>query len=341
MRSTINFYFNRNSTKPDSKTMEFDLKMAVRVSNDEIIRDLVKAGVDISIIIERNQTLIEVMANKKHWDMVDFIATHRKTNIWDRAYAHFGSALLGAVIAKRFTTVEYLLKAGTPTDWMSVDQEKNHPLHHAVLNQQPEMIALLLKYGASPHSINKNAQTPYDLADALKIGACWNDGWKMSYSRIVPHDVLNTLIQGARQADSPLSCLPEELIDYIGEFLWKKESKLNVGQGRERLYQTSLKGFVNCYSSGFFHVRSAESQQLKDDINQLLEEGHHHLAKEKIDDFIAKSLKDMPEGQYKQSRALTLLNQFHLLPASVQENPDASDQYKWVGDASLQAPTHN
>lgn len=57
---------------------------------------------------------------------------------------------------------EYFLKKGANTN--TKDKFGRSPLHHAANTGLPEIVKLLLKYRADPFNVDKNGQTPFDIA---------------------------------------------------------------------------------------------------------------------------------------------------------------------------------
>lgn len=305
----------------------FALKMAVRLKDMEWIKRLVVEGANLEVTTETGKTVIEAMVEAERWDMVEFIAQHQKTNSYD--YMRYRNALIDAVKAKRLSTVEYLLKAETPLQ-LCIDSDRNYPLHIAVLNSQPEMIALLLKYGADASKMGSKWATPMELADKLERGSCWDEGWKMYYLNAFPKNLTRTLIQGHRQKDCGLSSLPVEIIELINAYLVnERDPSQKMDAVKHNLYQISARCFTEHYSSGYFHSRSDESKVLVDKIKAILKGESHEAIGDKIETFINDKLEDLPEGGYRQSRAIALLNKYKLIKNdTVVENPLNSYEFK-------------
>ncbi|MBI4905512.1 MAG: ankyrin repeat domain-containing protein [Acidobacteria bacterium] len=86
---------------------------------------------------------------------------------------------LAAFFAKK-DAVEYLLQAGAPVTVRSGNQLNNHPLHAAAAGKSPEVVALLLTYGADPNATQAGGWTPLHAAaqnaDAEMVKALLTSG---------------------------------------------------------------------------------------------------------------------------------------------------------------------
>lgn len=377
-----------------SANLAFDLKMAVRTKNYDIVKELVEKNSELHLQMEDGKTLIELMAEVNQWELVDFLAQNRKANElskiaygnvlieaalegrletmkyllkagaslsclqedktiielmsetrqWDKVNlitryrktdkadtARYASALIDAVREGNMEVVENLLKAGAKLIWIYGSKDYDC-LHLAVMNNQPEMIALLLQYGADPEIKNKQGKTACQLADELKLGATWDLGWEIYYKKVFPKDILRPLVQGHRQEDCILSKLPIELVDYTTQFLWKDRKYLNTRTVSDQLKRNSLTCFVNNYSSGFFHYKSEESEKLVNDVKKLLSTRQHDDAQVEIDSFLEKRLRDLPPDKYVKSRAVELLNKFGLTRNKpLKEDPRYPGYFKLAG----------
>ncbi len=129
-----------------------------------------KNGADLTQKNEKGKTPIELAAENKQWKCVVIIANSKKEeeNAHDSRY---GSALLEAVKADELNVAKKLLKASASLNWQTTADE-NRLLHHAVLNNNPEMISLLLEYGANLTLKNKDGRTLIQLAAEYKHWNC-------------------------------------------------------------------------------------------------------------------------------------------------------------------------
>lgn len=136
--------------------------------NITVIASLIQAGASLATI-KNGKTAIQLANSLKLWDCIESIAKTKKND--EKDTAKFGDPLLDAVIEKRFETTKIMLKAKASTTWSNTT-DKNGCLHHAVINNQAEMVKLLLEYDASPDKQNLNKQTPLELACAMGSWGC-------------------------------------------------------------------------------------------------------------------------------------------------------------------------
>jgi len=148
------------------------LHCAVQNNNKRMIKLLLKHGFDTKLTVENTEkkyTPIQLAAHLGHWKCVKAIAKAVKAD--DKDNARYGDALLLAVKDNQLDVVEILIQANTPITWETTTT-KNRCLHEAVIKKNPEMVALLLKYGANPSARNKAEQTPMELACSLGHWEC-------------------------------------------------------------------------------------------------------------------------------------------------------------------------
>jgi ankyrin repeat protein len=140
------------------------LHTAVIFRNKEAFQLLVVHGADLSAKNSNNKTPIEIAAPFakiwNDWSFVIIMAQAKNTDEYDNL--HYGSVLINAVEANQIHVVEILLKANAPTWYHS--NTKNTPLHLAAINKNPDMVMLLIKYGADLSARNKEGKTPFEVA---------------------------------------------------------------------------------------------------------------------------------------------------------------------------------
>lgn len=149
------------------------LHVAIKNNNLDMVRLLIEHGADLTKGNTNQLTPIAYAATLKRWDIVTYIAKTKLTNSEDLSC--YGSALLTAARYNQLECVRALLAAGAPTTWRDATTDQptsgNRPLHFAVLNDNPEMIALLIKYGADLEVENNKGFTTATLASATNK---WN-----------------------------------------------------------------------------------------------------------------------------------------------------------------------
>lgn len=75
------------------------------------------------------------------------------------------TTVLGAAIdASNMEVVDYLLQHGVSPNISSDNQAGYYPIHMAVLYNQPEILSLLIRYGAKLDVVNKHGKTALHLA---------------------------------------------------------------------------------------------------------------------------------------------------------------------------------
>lgn len=76
-----------------------------------------------------------------------------------------GTSILGVAIEhSRIKIIDYLLSRGVNPNLPSDNKIGYYPIHMAVLFNQPEVLQLLIRYGAKLDVINKRGETPRNLA---------------------------------------------------------------------------------------------------------------------------------------------------------------------------------
>lgn len=97
--------------------LAFDLKMAIRTKKYDIIKELVEKNIDLSMEMDGDKTLLELMAEVKQWELVDFIAKNRKAQKQDEVV--YSKVLLEAAFDGRLDSMRHLIKAGASLSWES------------------------------------------------------------------------------------------------------------------------------------------------------------------------------------------------------------------------------
>lgn len=141
-------------------TQDYVLHCAVKNNNIPMLRLLLKAGADTTCVNSQGQTPIQLAAAKGYWDCVNVIVEERQ-DPYDES--KFGSALLRAVSANKIETVKKIINAKAIINYRFLDT-KNHVLHCAAYNNNPDMIKILQDAGADPNQTNAQDKTPIQIA---------------------------------------------------------------------------------------------------------------------------------------------------------------------------------
>lgn len=142
------------------------LHVAIAKKNLTVLKLFLRYQCDLSAKNQQGQTPIAAASQIGFWEGVIMIAESKRD---DNDLFQFGSALLDATKANHMPAVQALLKAGAYTNWYH-PHNGYRPLHNAVKNNNPEMITLLLQYGADP-SVKNTSGKPIELA---AINEYWN-----------------------------------------------------------------------------------------------------------------------------------------------------------------------
>ena len=150
----------------------YPLHEAVRANSPEIVELLLAYGANCSHKDPKDtneRTPIHLAAYEKKWDCVlkftQYKAEERNNVIG------YAAALGFAVSNKKVGVVEALLKAGAPPSLLYYTGGKDSYLHEAVWVNSPEILDLLLAYGADYSSQEKNSdgKSPAKLAGWFKL----------------------------------------------------------------------------------------------------------------------------------------------------------------------------
>jgi len=146
------------------------LHHAVLKNNPAMITLLIQHGADVTKKNKAGHTAIQLAADYKKWACVDAFAENRSD---ENGQGNYGGALQRAVAAGELNTVTKLLKAKAELTWRTLDDE-NGVLHHAVLGDFAEIVALLIEHGADETKINKEGITAFQLAVKNEKRNCMN-----------------------------------------------------------------------------------------------------------------------------------------------------------------------
>jgi ankyrin repeat protein len=158
------------------------LHWAVENNDPNMLSLLLTFGADQTIEDITNFTPFERALSKENWSCV--IALCQFPSLDPKYYS---AALVKAAKANQYQAVKALLGAGADPN-VNLTNEKNYALHWAVINDAPEMFALLKAHGAQDNVYEQNQLTPIHLAfkhnkvqlaawfNALKVDVTIKDG---------------------------------------------------------------------------------------------------------------------------------------------------------------------
>lgn len=135
----------------------YALHWAVKKYNNYILTLLINHKANLAQTNKANMTPIHLAANLGNWSSIETIAKAVSTD--DKDTYHYGEALLAAIQKNQIKTAEILLKAKTPAT-----SEEHRYLHEAVSASTPEMVKLLLRYGAKISQTNRIGETAFEVA---------------------------------------------------------------------------------------------------------------------------------------------------------------------------------
>lgn len=161
-------------TKPDGNTgLHCVVKQWPELRNNAkaILYVLSIGGSQIALNNE-NKTPVELACELGLWDCAQLLI--ESSHVHDKSQLdalHYKNALLYAVKQNNYAISRLLLEQHAPCDsWNS--EMGNRALYWAVKNNKPEMVTLLLEYGADPNVRNQSGKTTLDLAQDLGHSSC-------------------------------------------------------------------------------------------------------------------------------------------------------------------------
>lgn len=146
------------------------LHWAAYYNNRALVELLVQHNADPNIKDKFGDSPIVKAVRDSDWKTVNAMVTHYKgSNRID-----YGHALLLVVRANQLNTASLLLKANAQTNWHTTGAgyKRFKPLHWAVHNQNPQMVDLLLRYGADEKAENEDHHTPASYAAERQFWDC-------------------------------------------------------------------------------------------------------------------------------------------------------------------------
>lgn len=132
------------------------------------------------------------------------------------------------------------------------------------------------------------------------------------------------LQQGKQQGAKDISLLPQDILNLIYSYL----SPFS-GAVYPFMKARYLQLFINKYQSGLLHWRSEESQHFVSSISAILQKKPSEQNNIELDAvikrFLMQQLEKLNANEYKKSRAIRLLKDYHLIGNQVIENPKDQD----------------
>lgn len=180
-----------------AETENTALHVAVLNTKITLLSMLLSFGADLSIKNKDGKLPIHLAYDNGYFDLVHLIAQTIKTNVID--LFGYGDVLLSVIendkLGKneQYNLAYSLLKGGASAN-SSFTATANTALHIAVMKDRPELVALLITYGANIKYKNNIQKTPKELS--IK---CYNQGYNISvYNKFIP-GILLVLSQAIRQ----------------------------------------------------------------------------------------------------------------------------------------------
>lgn len=133
------------------------------IKNDDIqmIALLLDHGCPLNQENNNKKTPVQLATDLNRWKCVAQIAAQKETNRHDSF--RYGYALLYAVNNDNTELASSLLQAKAPLTW-SLKNGHYLSIHLAVINNNPNMLAILLQFNASVCAVNKENRTAVELA---------------------------------------------------------------------------------------------------------------------------------------------------------------------------------
>ncbi len=199
------------------------LHIAIKKCNIAMIELLLSFNVSLTIEDAKKHTPIQTAAYLNNWDCVDAIAKKKKADLKDEA--RYGDALYCAAFHNKIDSARTLLEAGASKNWHET-ATSNGCLHHAVIQKNKLMVALLLSFGFNLNETNLKNQTPQQLAESLKVDTFY-EGWKKYFHEetLLVNNALTVLAQGYRRENSVFHRMPSAVLEYILPFLSREVLK--------------------------------------------------------------------------------------------------------------------
>lgn len=88
---------------------------------------------------------------------------------YDESYYEYNQAIYEACFRSYFDAVQVLLSRGGDPNYQCAEDDNFSLLHAAACNEDVDMIALLLEFGADPDINNDHGQIPSDLTEDESI----------------------------------------------------------------------------------------------------------------------------------------------------------------------------
>lgn len=298
----------------------------IAIQNDHIpmIELLLSYNCAINIRDYKQRTPMQYCYELGHWDCMEAIAKNKKTDIEDTAT--YGFVLALAVKKDRLTTAKILLEAGaSPNLYEAKNEDNRHGdlcLHHAVRNDNEQMVTLLLTFGAELEAKNSASQTARELATKLDT-TCFQNGWKRYYNAEC-FKIITTLIlfiQASRQPASKLYNIPDYCLELILPFLSREsiEPLDAMPVKRNSLARVSTQCFLNRHSK--FKNPPSAAKKLVSDLNIALQ------INTDITENVNKSVNTFLEkNNNKKLRTYRFLNRYKLINLYERENKERKEK---------------
>lgn len=308
-------------------THDSALHYAVFHRNLRMIRLLMRYPAEMWRSNSQHMRPIEYAASLGNWDCVMLLAVMSKGQ--DSRYVdNYGNILMLALRKEYYQHVGALLVAGASPDFTDPITHET-PLHFAVRENNPAMVAMLMKYKANADRTNAEGMTPLFLAHQLQHWECAdaivNPEKYLSLTESSLQKKLFYLFTAHKNKENPFSGIPYDVLKIIfkqafdnypaGTYDFNQARQRYENFREERNYLGSVSFFVQAYQSfGFLRQwttgQSVESIAFVDVLSDIIRsgdvlQGQVAAAKAEIAKFTAL------KGETK-SRAMDLLKQYQL-----------------------------
>ncbi|RKZ06767.1 hypothetical protein DRQ25_13150 [Candidatus Fermentibacteria bacterium] len=142
---------------------ETPIFFAAALGRTDIVELLISAGADVNAVSDMGMTAIELVGFSQNTLDVLLAAGARTASGEIPSGPEFAvPPLLMAIFAIQIDEIRMLIESGEDLEWRNEHGETY--LFFAVAMGNPEIVQLLLQYGAEVNAVSNNGQTPYDLA---------------------------------------------------------------------------------------------------------------------------------------------------------------------------------
>lgn len=317
------------------------LHFAVYNRNLRMLRLLMRYQTEMWRQNSQHMNAIEYAASLDYWDCVMLIAVMSKGQK-NRGYIDIGNILMLALRKKYYQHVGALLAAGANPDRVESATGET-PLHIAVRDNQPAMVALLMKHKANADSDNRDGMTALFLAHKLQhwecVDAFINPDKYVPLTDAALQKKLFYLFTAHQNKANPFSAIPYDVLKMIVKESFSEYPKESYDfdsarrryedSREERQFLGNVSFFVQAYQS-YSLLRQWTTGQSNDSI-AFVEALSDIIGSRELIDLQVSAVKaeikkfTVLKGEGK-SRAMDLLKHYKLFAPAVSAGKDARPQ---------------